>query len=233
MAFWSGEKLEAELKSLITPFDVNAIDCAAYTLRVGNEVYVSPDKAVPDPSRHTKQKLAERQGFTIPPGQFAFLSTKETVEVPDTAIAFISMKARLKFRGLVNISGFHVDPGYRGELVFSVLNAGPTPLHLEEGQELFLIWYSDLDRQTARKKKPSDGFGGIDTHLVNNISGEILSLQSLSEAQRALEKDLRGELAEQKRLVSNLKILLRIFITAVVGLILWQARGLLPPVSPS
>lgn len=55
MAFWSGEKLEAELESLITPFDSNAIDCAAYTLRVGNEVYVSPDKAVPDPSRHTKQ----------------------------------------------------------------------------------------------------------------------------------------------------------------------------------
>lgn len=142
------------------------------------------------------------------------------------------MKARLKFRGLVNISGFHVDPGYRGELVFSVLNAGPTPLHLEEGQELFLIWYSDLDRKTARKKKLSDGFRGIDTQLVNNISGEILSLQSLSEAQRALEKDLRSELAEQKRRVSNLNILLRIFITAVVGLILWQARDLLPPVPP-
>ena len=50
----------------------------------------------------------------IPPGQFAFLLTAETVTMPDNAIAFISIKARLKFNGLINISGFHVDPGYRG-----------------------------------------------------------------------------------------------------------------------
>ena len=230
MGFWSGEKLEEELPTLITPFDKAAIDCAAYTLRVGDEIYVSPDRAVNDPSRHTKQKLKQGEGFTIPPGQFAFLVTKERIEVPDAAIAFISIRARLKFRGLVNISGFHVDPGYKGELVFSVLNVGPTPLHLEQGQELFLIWYADLDRQTEYKKGPGDGFRGIDTRLVNGISGEILSLQSLSDKQRALEADLlekqraldKGftqQLQDQKRDISNLKQLVTIFMGAVLALI--------------
>ena len=234
MAFWSGEKLEEELEGLITPFDKTAIDCAAYTLRVGDEIYVSPDKAVDNPSRHTKLKLKPSEGFTIPPGQFAFLTTQEKIEVPDTAIAFISIRARLKFRGLVNISGFHVDPGYKGELVFSVLNAGPTPLHLQQGQKLFLIWYSDLDRQTQHKKRPDEGFDGIDTRLINGISGEILSLQSLSDKQRALEanlierqraldKDLTQQVQDQKRDISNLNLLVRIFmgvsLTLTVGLI--------------
>ncbi|WCR03760.1 IS110 family transposase [Paracoccus saliphilus] len=159
MAFWSGEKLKEELAPLITGYDENAIDCAAYTLRIGNEIYISPDHKVEILSQHTKQKLRPGEGFAIPPGQFAFLTTQEEITVPDTAIAFISIRARPKFRGLINISGFHVDPGYKGQLVFSVLNAGPTPHHLEEGQKLFLIWFADLDRQTAMKKEEDEGFG--------------------------------------------------------------------------
>ena len=59
------------------------------------------------------------------PGQFAFLLTDEIVEVPDSAMALISIKAKIKWRGLINVSGFHVDPGFKGRLIFSVYNAGP------------------------------------------------------------------------------------------------------------
>lgn len=192
MPFWSGETLKARLPGLIEPFDSNAVDCAAYTLRIGHEIYVSPDREVSNPARHSKQRLADGQGFTIPPGQFAFLCTAERVKVPDVALAFISIKARSKFSGLINISGFHVDPGYEGTLLFSVLNAGPKPLHLQQGQPLFLIWYADLDHATEMKKQPTDGFDGIDPDLINRISGEILSLQSLSDKQRALEQDINA-----------------------------------------
>jgi dCTP deaminase len=236
MPFWSGEKLSEELQTLISPFNRAAIDCAAYTLRVGDEVYISPDRAVAVPARHTKQILKPGEGFTIPPGQFAFLTTKEIVSVPDKAIAFISIRARLKFRGLVNISGFHVDPGYKGELIFSVLNAGPTPLHLEQGQALFLIWYADLDRQTTRKKQASEGFGGLDPQMINGISGEILSLQSLSEKQRDLERDLVRQLQEQKTLVARLgtqvQIMLGLSLTLFGGLVLLGIREWLSSGTP-
>lgn len=43
MAFWSGETLEERLPTLVSPFDADSIDCAAYTLHVGHEYYVSPD----------------------------------------------------------------------------------------------------------------------------------------------------------------------------------------------
>jgi dCTP deaminase len=70
MAFWSGETLGQKLPNLIEPFDPSAIDCAAYTLHIGCEVYVSPDREVVAPTRHTKQTLGNGEGFTIPPGSY-------------------------------------------------------------------------------------------------------------------------------------------------------------------
>src|SRR5262245_26127654 len=139
MSFWSGEKLVEELPRLIDPYDEKQIDCAAYTLRIGDEVYISPSDSA-EASSSTRKKLDDSESFVIPPGQFAFLLTHERVRVPNTAVGFISMKARIKFRGLVNVSGFHVDPGYDGRLVFSVFNAGPSPVHLAQGDNCFLIW---------------------------------------------------------------------------------------------
>ncbi len=233
MAFWSGEKLKEELAPLIMGYDEKAIDCAAYTLRIGDEIYISPDHKVETLSQHTKQKLQPGEGFAIPPGQFAFLTTKEEITVPDTAIAFISIRARPKFRGLINISGFHVDPGYKGQLVFSVLNAGPTPHHLEEGQKLFLIWFADLDRKTAMKKDDKEGFTGLDTRLVNDISGEILSLQNLSERQRELELELKSDLSTQREKIGQLDIVFKtmigLFIALVTGVVLLFVQGFWSP----
>lgn len=201
MSFWCAETLEEKLPRLIESYDPSAIDCAAYTLHVGNEIYVSPDQEIENADRHTMRKLADGECFAIPPGQFAFLLTKEAVAVPDDAIAFLSIKARIKFRGLINISGFHVDPGYRGKLLFSVLNAGPQPLHVQQGDALFLIWYASLDGRTENNKR-GQGFGGIGSDLINGISGEILSLQSLSEKQRILENEMAQQKTRNKYLVS-------------------------------
>ena len=43
MSFWSGETLQdrLECEPLIAPYHPAAIDCAAYELRMGDEVYVS------------------------------------------------------------------------------------------------------------------------------------------------------------------------------------------------
>ena len=149
--FWSEETLGERLKMLIDPFAPGGIDCAAYTLAIGPEVYVSPSDQAVDPTTVTIRKLSDGEAFTIPPGQFPFVLTEEVVSVPADALAFISIRAKTKFRGLVNVSGFHVDPGYRGQLTFAVFNAGPVPVHLKRGQPIFLIWYASLDFETAFK----------------------------------------------------------------------------------
>jgi dCTP deaminase len=94
-----------------------------------------------------------------------------------------------KFRGLVNVSGFHVDPGYRGQLTFAVFNAGPVPIHLKRGQPIFLIWYASLDRETAFKKDGPTHMG-IDTDLISGIAGELQSFASLSKKIKDVDKAL-------------------------------------------
>jgi len=187
--FWSGETLGERLKTLIDPFVPGRIDCAAYTLAIGSEVYVSPNDQTADPTTVTVRKLSDEEAFTIPPGQFAFLLTEEIVSVPADAIAFISIRAKTKFRGLVNVSGFHVDPGYRGQLTFAVFNAGPVPIHLKRGQPIFLIWYASLDCETAFKK---DGtiHKGIDPDVVTAVAGELQSFASVSKKIKDVDKAL-------------------------------------------
>jgi dCTP deaminase len=187
--FWSGETLRERLVPLIEPFVADRIDCAAYTLSVGPEVYVSPNDQTADPTTVTVRKLAPGDAFTIPPGQFAFLLTEEIVAVPADALAFISIRAKTKFRGLVNVSGFHVDPGYHGQLTFAVFNAGPVPIHLKRGQPIFLIWYASLDRETTLKKDGSVHIG-IDPELITGVAGELQSFASLSKKIKDVDKTL-------------------------------------------
>ena len=70
--------------------------------------------------------------------------------MPDTAIAFISIRASIKFKGLINVSGFHVDPGFRGQLRFAVYNAGSSEIDLDQDERVFMIWFADLDACLAR-----------------------------------------------------------------------------------
>ena len=152
--FWGAERLLEKLREdRVKPFDRKRIDGASYRLSIGEEVYVSPTTEATDPNTKSIIRLKQREAFTIPPGQFAFLLTGEVVKVKGDEIAFISIRAKTKYRGLINVSGFHVDPGFEGRLTFAVFNAGPVTVHLRQGQEIFLIWYADLCGR-ARSRDP-------------------------------------------------------------------------------
>lgn len=186
MTFWSSQTLKTKLPTLITPYDENKVEQSSYTLKIGNEVFITKDHRNSD-SQHTKRTLSSGESFVIPPGQFAFLLTDETIKVPKEAIAFISMKASIKYKGLINISGFHVDPGYNGKLLFSVYNTGPSPIHLQQGQPCFLIWYAKLD-DTDSKPRNDVGYPNIPPHVLNQISTEsIYSLQALTSEFRKID----------------------------------------------
>ena len=215
--FWSGETLSERLKTLIDPFVSGRVDCAAYTLSIGPEVHVSPNDQTAEPTTVTIRKLNEKEAFTIPPGQFAFLLTEEVVSVPADALAFISIRAKTKFRGLVNVSGFHVDPGYCGQLTFAVFNAGPVPVHLKRGQPIFLIWYTSLDRETAFKK---DGTirKGIDPELVTAVAGELQSFAGLSKKIEDVDKALGDRVHTIEKEQTRYRVVATVVLMIVTGL---------------
>jgi len=194
MAFLSGEALLTSIPrhKIVEPFDPSQIDCAAYTLRMGQEAYITPDFQIPILSKHRIEVLRNDEHFIIPAGQFAFLLTEEIVRLPNDIVGFISLKTGMKFRGLINVSGFHVDPGFCGHLLYAVYNAGPSQIHLARGMSLFLIWFAELDRnsQSIRGSNVAVENTHINPSLIDNIPGEIFSLQSLSRKMDDLQNSL-------------------------------------------
>jgi hypothetical protein len=104
------------------------------------------------------------------------LVTAEEVAVPPDAIGFISIRAGIKFRGLVNVSGFHVDLGFKGQLKFAVYNAGSQTIRLDQGQPIFMIWFCDLDDPTKDLYRPRPAARNVITaDDVSKIQGEVAS----------------------------------------------------------
>lgn len=199
MAFWSGNKLAVEIpqQKIVEDFQIEQVDCSAYTLTLGQEFFVTPDYSVPV-RKNTKQTLTaskrwdqsvpetqrvEGGPMIIPPGQFAFLLTEEFLRIPHNVMGFISLKSSAKWRGLINVSGFHVDPGFQGRLIYSVYNAGPSPIQLNRGQDLFLLWLADLDDNATSvyAKKQSRPLLEIPSTMISEVNRQIHSLQALSD----------------------------------------------------
>ena len=243
MSFWSGEKLKRELaaQQLVIPYRPTNLDCASYRLSVGSQVFSTSDEFEGGgPSDAVIQVLADPPQHTlrIAPGQFAFLLTDEIVTVPKNAIALISMRAGYKFKGLINVSGFHVDPGWSGKLLFSVYNAGPGPVIVAREEPMFLIVYADLDQDSELvydgKSKAQDS---IKPELLEKMVSQVFSpmmlqrkMEDLSKKIDRVERQARSDLDIVDKSVSAAKTgLYAIGITA--GLVL-AAAGVFATLAP-
>lgn len=171
---------------------------ASYDLHLGDEVVKSTsDEPI---------SLAKNNGvITIEPGEFALLHTYELIHIPKDLMAFISLRFSFKKKGLINISGFHVDPGYNDYLVFSVYNAGSRPICLRYHEPIFMIFYVTLTRQAAGEygSGPGAKFKSEDIEL---IKGPALTLIDLNN---------RLEKAE-----GQLRLLIGLFITTIASAII-------------
>jgi dCTP deaminase len=200
----------------VDPFRDDQIDCNGYTLRMGEIYYRTGEHEAGYEQKKTS--LTSGESFLIPAGQFAFLLTKETVRIPADAMAFISMRTGIKFQGLINVSGFHVDPGYQGKLIYAVYNASPSAIQICEGDPIFKIWFSDLD---AESKTPylfdGKGLADITGEMIKGMNKEIYSLQSLAEKIREQQHAIDARFAAQQPVIDHLQMIWRTAIMGVIG----------------
>jgi dCTP deaminase len=176
-----------------TPKDLSRVKSGAYELSLGNEVFRTDSK-----DKRKEILKNNKEQVTINPGQFALLLTEEVLNIPTNIIAFISIKAKIKLRGLINVSGFHVDPGFKGKLVFSVYNAGTSPISLEKGEPYFLIWFSELKLTESEDENYNGEHKNQDSIPLVYIdalkAGELASPSALSE--RIDKLDLKKSYAQ-------------------------------------
>ncbi|MFC4477319.1 dCTP deaminase domain-containing protein [Flavobacterium chungangensis] len=208
-------------------FNENRIKQAAYELSLGTQVYRTDNK-----DRKVEILSENNRNIDINPGQFTLLMTDEFVNIPDDKLAFISIKAKLKLKGLVNVSGFHVDPGFKGKLLFSVYNAGPSIITLETKKAYFLIWFANLNSSTGQKdlySKNNNHHQGqktidpdyLDALKRNDMASPSAILLKIGEQKdyfdseiRTLKNSLENDIKEKNRKVLNNEF----FIKLVIGI---------------
>jgi dCTP deaminase len=164
-------KLQKEGKLIGKGFVEGRVQQASYDLGLGDEYYIVGHKA--------PEKLSDRSPYlNLKPGQFAILTCLEEIKIPPTHMAFIALRSKFKFQGLVNISGFHVDPTFEGTLRFAVQNVSSSDIRLKLRENTFTIFFAELngDIGNPREKKPS-GIQLDDVQLLGGASVTIAKLQ--------------------------------------------------------
>ena len=181
--FWSSETMRSRFvaERLIAPFDPRRIENCAYELGMGPQALLTGEKKI----RHD---LGDGEQLRIPPGHFAQLLTEEIVRIPPDSLGLISMKSSVKSLGLVNVSGFHVDPGFQGRLRFSVYNAGPSPVSISRGTPTFLIWLASLDSPTRDLYSGDGGRSAFNDKDSRDMEGDIFTPHVLADRVVKLEQ---------------------------------------------
>jgi dCTP deaminase len=223
MAFLGVKELnELQIKhEVILPFQKNRVKNSAYELSLGSEVFLTDSKTG---KVEVINESTNRQ-VDINPGQFALLLTAEKVHIPKSNIAFISIKAGEKLKGLINVSGFHVDPGFNDHLLFSVYNAGPSQIVLNCGEPYFPIWFAELKTEL----EGDDAYGPDNEHFgkLSHIPpkyieflkrGELTSPKSLFDKIKEVETQLTEKLIKSDEKKERNDWLLKLLIGIVIAI---------------
>lgn len=206
MPYWTSETLRRRIPDagLVIPYNETCVKHCAYELAMGPEAFITSSDG------RKKVVLDEGEPIVIPSGQFALLLTEEEVKIPLEAIGFISMRFGIKRKGLINVSGFHVDPGFEGRLKFSVYNAGSREITVSRGDRIFVLWFAALDSHTEDAYRSNkDEQWVITSNDQNLMHGDVAS-----------PAELKKELDEVRHMYINHKWLLTTLVGVVVAIFL-------------
>ena len=159
---------------------------ASVDLRLGTDCHLSSE-------RQPQRLSTNKPDLVIPSGDFAVLMTKEMVHIPKDVIGFITMRFTYKAKGLINVSGFHVDPGYKGHLIYAVYNAGPRDILVSYGKPLFTIFFAGLNQEAKHGRQP--GHTGLPESVISNLSSGAAPTNIPSLAKRVEKLELRFSVA--------------------------------------
>lgn len=213
--FWSSETMRTRFvdEGLVTPFDPDHIENCAYALTMGPQALITGEDDI-------RKDLDHGEPIRIPPGHFAQLLTEEEVHIPPDALGLISMKSQVKSLGLVNVSGFHVDPGFRGRLRFSVYNAGPSPVVISRGTPTFLIWFAALDAPTRDLYEGQGGRAAFTDRDTMDMQGDVFTPHVLAGRMMTFERGIEDRVRALEGTIRWRDKLWLIVLTALVSVVL-------------
>lgn len=108
----------------------------------------------------------------------------------------------------MDVSGFHIDPGYRGKLIYAVYNAGPSRICLREGDILFKLWIAEIDQENH---PPSVNYNCIPMEIANRLHGEFPTNSWLNRKVRMLEDEINLNIKPTFGKIKTYEIILLFF----------------------
>jgi deoxycytidine triphosphate deaminase len=148
-----------EGKIVISPFpDISEIPSTSLTLEIGKiqeplipstSKWICVDFSQPETRKEADRsfRMFTAEKFYLHPGvhNFARVTTKQFIGIPNDLLGLIAVKEEFKKYGLGLIGGISiVSPGFMGEIELDIINSGNRPIVLSLGLPLFQLVFELL-----------------------------------------------------------------------------------------
>lgn len=180
---------------ILEPFEEASLQPASYDMRLGKKAVVT---GVAD-----EIDLEKKGSLTIKAGDFALLTTLESIKLPNNIAGNIGVKSYYTRKGMVVLAGLQIDPGFEGVLVLGAYNASPRSLTIEYQSPFCTIELHQLSVNVSEPFVPGEEQKRGEIPRADKDYLRTLEVESLTEMSQALRELTRnvGTLTTMVKLV--------------------------------
>ena len=162
--------------------------------------------------------------YALEQGQTAVIKTHEKLNVPPYLAGIGFPPSSVFMKGVLMTNPGHVDPGFLGQLKFTVINIGKLAYELRAGDPICTILFFRIDPKPSvdwisldSKTKPPKG--DSDSELLARLSADFLDIneRAKQEAERTV-KDLDIRIKHRQVAVPVIAALIAASASVVIGL---------------
>jgi deoxycytidine triphosphate deaminase len=127
---------------------------AGFDFRIGEIYEISgkgflgiEERKTPKTKLLVKYNPKRKESFIFKPGKYYLMKTVEKVNTPENVLILFRPRSTLYRSGMMIFTG-NVSPGYKGELVFGILNLGPCEVRIELGARVVHAMFFQVKGKT-------------------------------------------------------------------------------------
>lgn len=127
---------------------------AGFDLRIGEIYEISgngflgvEERETPEIKLLAKYNPKRKSSFVFNPGRYYLMKTVEKVNTPENILILFRPRSTLYRSGMMIFTG-NVSPGYKGELIFGIVNLGSCNIKIELGARVVYAMFFEVKGKT-------------------------------------------------------------------------------------
>lgn len=160
----------------------------------------------------------------IPPGQLAFLSTKEVFNLAPDLLGRFGLNFKYVRLGLVPLLSTFIRPGSRGRLYFPVFNASSDHIHFRPGEEILTVVFHKVRTSPSMPDIVPPAWDVLPTDVIEeHLKIRMVSTVQLERRIKAIREDVENMRSGQERVIA---LSVSVIVATMLGAILQTMFGL-------